>query len=226
MKKVGFAITLFLVLGLVLAACAPKAALAPSPAPSQAPTASPAPALSEWDKVLAAAKKEGTVTVYNVFGAITGKAMEEGMKKYGIKVENIGGIGNDLELKIKTEQQAKTYFADVFMGGWVNQRNVVAQGFGQPVEVAIPSLQEKDVWFFHPGKYDPTKSAYIISTSLDAPVTINTTLVKQGEITKWDDLLNPQWKGKIVLQDPRVGSGPGTSGMAAALDLGEEFWKK
>ncbi|MBM2832613.1 MAG: extracellular solute-binding protein family 1 [Dehalococcoidia bacterium] len=226
MRKAQIIGALVVVVAFTLAACAPKAAPAPAPAPLAPPVAVPAAPQGEWDKVLAAAKQEGTVTVYNVFGAVMGQALVEGMKKYGIKVENVGGIGTELELKIKTEQQAKAYVADVFVGGWVNQWNLSQLGLGQAVEVALPSLEEKDVWRMSPGKYDPRKSAYVINSSVDPTFIVNTDLVRPGEIQSWQDLLNPQWRGKMILQDPRPGAGPGTSGFFATMSLGEEYWKK
>jgi ABC-type Fe3+ transport system substrate-binding protein len=33
---------------------------------------------------------------------------------------------------------------------------------------------------------------------------VNTDMVKEGEITKFEDLLNPKWKGKILQKDPRT----------------------
>jgi iron(III) transport system substrate-binding protein len=35
---------------------------------------------------------------------------------------------------------------------------------------------------------------------LEQPITINTQLVKAGDIKAWDDLLNPKWSGKIILE--------------------------
>ncbi|MBM2831716.1 MAG: Ferric transporter ATP-binding subunit [Dehalococcoidia bacterium] len=226
MKRPVMLGTLFLVLVLVLGACAPKAAPSPSPTPT-APTApSPAPSLGEWDKVLEAAKKEGTLTLYSTWAAEAGEAMKTGMSKYGIKLETIGGQGGDLELKIATEQRAKAYVADVFTGGWTNQTNTSQAGFGQPVTSALPSLGEKDVWKIYPGKYDPTNSVYVSGTGVTPSVVINTDLVKKGEITAWNDLLDPKWRDRIVMTDPRTGSGPGASGVWVFMPLGEDFWKK
>lgn len=41
----------------------------------------------------------------------------------------------------------------------------------------------------------------------------NTDLVKKGEITTYEDLLKPQYKGKIAINDPRV-SGSGSAAFA------------
>jgi iron(III) transport system substrate-binding protein len=40
----------------------------------------------------------------------------------------------------------------------------------------------------------------VIFGQYDIPITYNTSLVKPGDIKSWDDLLDPKWKGKILLE--------------------------
>ncbi|MDZ4247112.1 MAG: extracellular solute-binding protein, partial [Dehalococcoidia bacterium] len=47
-------------------------------------------------------------------------------------------------------------------------------------------------------------------------ISINTDLVKPGEIQSWQDLLKPQFKGKIVWSDPSI-SGSGFNGFCTNL---------
>lgn len=35
---------------------------------------------------------------------------------------------------------------------------------------------------------------------LEQPITVNTLMVKPGEIKAWEDLLNPKWSGKLILE--------------------------
>src|SRR3989304_5666027 len=74
-------VLLLAVLVLTLGACAPQPVSQPAPSPTA----------GELDKVMAAGAKEGTVTVYNVLGTQLNEALVQGMKKYGITVETIGG---------------------------------------------------------------------------------------------------------------------------------------
>ncbi len=54
----------------------------------------------------------------------------------------------------------------------------------------------------------------------------NTTLVKPEEINSWDNLLDPKWKGKIAILDPRS-PGSGESNWAFLLRIkGEQFLAK
>lgn len=230
MKKVGFAITLFLVLGLVLAACAtPKAAPAPSPAPSQSPAQSAAPAApqSEWDKVIAAAKKEGTVTIYTSQGVEFVEALKAGMKPFGINVEMVGGNGGELQLKVETEQRAKAYVDDLFISGSNNQYSLLAADLIQPLTVALPNLKDKDAFKVEPASYEAGKTALVFGLGLNASLAINTDLVKRGEIASWQDMVDSKWRDKIVMSEPRAGSGPGSTAISFwGPALGEDFWKK
>lgn len=226
MIRFGYSVvTLVLLFSFLLSACAaPKVAPAPSPAPAQAPAPSAAPVLSAWDKVLEAARKEGKLTIYTTWAAQAGEAAKSAMSKYGITVQTVGGSGGDLELKIKTEQRAGAYVADVFWGGWTNQLNLAKAGLAQQPPVALPVLAEKDVWKVHPTQYDSL--SMVAGTGLTPAVGINIDLVKKGEVTSWNDLLDPRWRDKMVMTDPRTGSGPGASGMGQWMSLGEDFWKK
>lgn len=232
MQRISYQlVSLAVVVGLLLAACgvAEKAPSAPASSPAQQPASLPAPAqpLTEWDKVLAAAKREGTVTVYNGLGGQLGEALKEGMKKYGIRVETIGGQGGELQLKIEVEQRAKAYAADLFVTGWRNNADVVKAGYGQTPSVALPSLEEKGVWRVYPSQYEPTKTLYAFATSIIPDAIINTELVRKGDIQSWQDLVDPKWREKMVMYDPRLGSGAGAAGMGFwGPKLGEDFWRK
>lgn len=229
MKKVwSYVLSSVVLFTLVLSACAAPKAPAPLSLPAQAPipAASPAAPQSEWDKVLAAAKKEGTVTVYSTSANQLLEASREAMGKYGIKVETIGGSGGELVQRILTEQRAKANIADMLTSGWTNNVEIVEAGYGEPSNVALPALGDKDVWKVDPGKYDSTQSAFVFGMGLTPSLIINTDLVKPGEIQSWQDLLDPKWKDKIVMSDPRAGSGPAAGGIWVWAKLGEDYWKK
>ncbi|MBM2831717.1 MAG: extracellular solute-binding protein family 1 [Dehalococcoidia bacterium] len=221
---------LFLALVLIVGACAPKAAPAPTPAPSPAPgqTASPAPAApqGEWDKILAAARKEGTVTIYSTSAVQLRDASKAAMDKLGIKVETIGGSGGELANRITTEQRARANVADLMTGGYTTQVEVVQAGFGQPLAVDLPSFANKDVFKLDPFRFDPTKQAIVYGNGITPSIIVNSDLVREGEITSWNDLLDAKYRDRMVMTDPRSGTGPGTSGFFAWMTLGEEFWKK
>lgn len=231
MKSLGYGFAgSILSLVLLLSACGGSKGV-PSPSSAPTPSAAPAPSaaqsLADWDRIVAAATREGTVTVYNTFGAAVVDVLKTGGAKYGIKVDTIGGTGAELEAKIATEQRAKAFSGDLISGGWTTPLNVVRAGYGQPVDAALPALDEKDVWKIHPSKFDPTKTNYVLATFITPSVVVNTDLVKRGDISSWQDLLDSKWRDKIAMTDPRTGSGPGATGLSFWMTvLGEDYWKK
>ncbi len=91
MKRIAIAASMVVAAALLLAACAPPAT-SPTPVgtPSAklSPAATGAPAQSAWDKVVAEAKKEGTVVVYTTWAAQVRVDLVPAFKeKYGINIE-------------------------------------------------------------------------------------------------------------------------------------------
>eukprot|EP01037_Dinobryon_pediforme_P041848 gene41848-51865_t len=72
-----------------------------------------------WDDVVAAAKKEGTVTVYHSqLGAPHWKAVVSAFeKKYGVKVQEFDARASEMTERIRTEQTSQRYVADIEFHG-------------------------------------------------------------------------------------------------------------
>jgi iron(III) transport system substrate-binding protein len=67
---------------------------------------------------------------------------------------------------------------------------------------------------------------YSFVAQMTPSIYYNTQLVKPQDVRSYQDLLDPKWKGKIGLRDPRVPGG-GLAMWAFLLDLkGEEYIKK
>src|ERR1051325_8059442 len=81
-----------------------------------------------WEKVLAAAKKEGTVVVLGPPGDLIRNAMIEGFKKAypGMNLEYSGGRSGEQAVKLGTERDGGSYSADVFLGGPTTAKNIRA----------------------------------------------------------------------------------------------------
>ncbi len=59
----------------------------------------------DWDKVVAAAKQEGKVSVYSGYLSSTNEAIAKAFEaKYGIKVEILQARGNELRERLRIEQ--------------------------------------------------------------------------------------------------------------------------
>lgn len=208
-------LTLTVLLMLLFSACAPKAAVSPAPAPAPASVApaqeAPKPVQAswerEWERTLAAAKKEGSVVVAGTAGGPVRSALVGEFKKaQGISVEWISGRGVDTSEKLFAERRAGLYLADVYIGGsGTSLTSLKPAGVFQPLEPALilPEVLDPKVW--RGGKLgwiDEDHQNLSFLAFAVPPILINTTMVGPDEIKSYRDLLAPKWKGKIVMYDP------------------------
>ncbi len=174
-----------------------------------APTAT----ADEWDKVLAAAKKEGTVAVVGPTGTDRHDTLTRSFeKKYGIKVEYLGDRGSGIGPKIAAERNAGKFLWDVFVGGTTTALGVlIPGGMIDPIEPALmlPEVKDPKQWRGGGIEYvDAEKRVLVMLVSQRGTLYVNPKVVKPESITSYKDLLNPKYKRKIVIDDPTK-AGPG-----------------
>lgn len=166
-----------------------------------------------WDKLLAEARREGTLVIYTT-GSNEGAAFltRAFRQKYGINIDIIVGRGDDLMAKIQKERQAGIHWADVLiMGGSTTALLIKPLNITVPIEpmLILPEVKDSSKWF--EGRLplqDKAGHGFGFELSPSGMSVINTDLVKKGEISGIRDFLNPKWKGWIVLNDPTI-SGTG-----------------
>ncbi|MCG6533493.1 MAG: substrate-binding domain-containing protein, partial [Syntrophales bacterium LBB04] len=174
--------------------------------------AAPAPMAAweqEWADWLSRARKEGKVTIYTTAGSDVRQALQNGFsKKYGIEIETVMGRGGELTQKIETERRAGLYLGDIYMGGPTTMLNVLKpKGVLEKIEplLLLPEVIQRQAWVG--GKLpflDPEGCLVGIRFSPQTYVTVNSKLVRDGEVRSLRNLLEPKWKGKIAMQDPTV----------------------
>jgi len=162
-------------------------------------------------KLIAGAKKEGTVTVYTSANiedmAVVTAAFE---KAYGVKVRVWRGSSENVVQRSVTEARGGRYDADVIETGGAAMESLHREKLLQ--QVKSPRLAE-----LNPAALtahgDWTGTRYNVFV---APY--NTKLVKKDELPKsYDDLLDPRWKGKLGIE------ADDTDWFGAVIDqLGEE----
>jgi len=181
-------------------------------------------AASDWDQVVAKAKKEGKVLMYGVMDTRgTVPAVIKGMKeKYGITVENMRMHPRESISKIKAETAAKTYQVDVVRAGPYTYMFDNMAFFQDPG--ALPELADKKTkWLFDPLKY----KNMVISTISLCGISVNTKLVPPGtEPKSYKDLADPRYRGRVIIDDPRKSSIMQTLFAYLTPDYGKDWMKK
>ena len=171
----------------------------------------------EWDKVVEAAKKEGRVVVSIPTSAELRKEFESGFQKAfpAIELELSVARGASNINKIAEEQSAGVRGIDLHIGGTSSIiTGLLAQNHLEPVMPALllPEVRDpKHWWGGHIWADNAKKFIYAFTAYMTETIWHNSTLVKPEEISSWDSLLEPKWKGKMVILDPRSpGSGEST----------------
>lgn len=222
-----------LVFAIIFLACssvpaAPK--IESAPAQGQKPVVSLE--VSPWEKMLQAAKKEDTVSVVSGVGGQVRPLISDGfLKRHGIRVDFITGRGEELTQKIFTERRAGLYLEDVALFGATTTVNILKPAnIMDPVEpvIMLPEVLDKKAWLGGDLQFVDKEHLFLAySFSVNVPIFINEDLVKKEEVTSYKDLLNPKWKGKIVMNDPTVtGSGNNWFGVVGLRIMGWDYMRE
>ena len=219
--------------GVAAAACAPAA----SPAAPAAAPANPAPAArpaweAEWDKLVAAAKSEGAVNLVILASQTSGKKTLEDFEKAfpGIKTDFTSFTsGNLFSARAIQEQKSGVYTWDIaFAQASTVMPDLKPADGVTPLRPLLfrPDVLDDKSWRggFESGFVDKEKRwAYGFLEDIGAGFWINTDLVKEGELKSAKDLLDPKWKGKMALPDPRLVGFSYVPATSMRLALGDAF---
>jgi iron(III) transport system substrate-binding protein len=193
---------------------------------------------AEWDKVVAAAKKEGRVVVAESggAGAETRRLYTDGFQKQfpEIRVDlTVSGGEGSIAPRMLTERKAGRFEWDVLTGGTTTPiEYLLPAGVLDPIRPALilPEVTDPSKWFGRQIDFADKAGTHVLVFGgyVKPPFAFNSKLVSKKDIDSYWDLLDPKWKGKTVLHDPRR---PG-SGLAAVTfwygwgEKGKEFVRR
>lgn len=186
---------------------APRSGLAPAPRAGWEAT---------WEGWKAEARKDGKLMIYGTAKPLVYQALARGLKdNFGIELDGVTGRSAEIEQKILTEYRAGIHIPDVWTSGGANTTVFIFRPLDMMWEmdpfIILPDVRDDKMWYegsFDKGWNDPYKISYTFVAAVDIPLAINTNLVRPGEIKSLEDLLDPRWKGKMILNDPTT-SGKG-----------------
>jgi iron(III) transport system substrate-binding protein len=188
----------------------------------------------DWSQVLAAAKKEAKVAVYGPPGGHIREALTKGFQAAypEIIVEYTGGSNPQITPKIINEFKAGLRIADIHIGGTASPitelmpLNILAP---VPPFLVGPEAQDATKWRSRKLEFADKAGKYVMVMAILAHpgFAYNPKLVDAHSIKSWKDFLQPKWKGKLSMWDPRR---PG-AGLALAafaynsqnVGLGKEY---
>jgi iron(III) transport system substrate-binding protein len=231
-------LAVWLAVGLLwLTACtAPAPGTTPRPpdaAPSLAAGAARPAWEAEWERTVAAAKQEGALAVIGTPQPPVRAATMRFQEAYPeIKVEYVGLDWAPLEPRVRPEREAGQFLWDVRVGGsgGVPYR-LAGEGWFQPLKSALilPETLDDAQWLggFDAGFADRTKRfSYGFTNDLAYFTRINRTEIPESELPRAADLVDPRWRGRITLADPRT-QGAGRIPLAGLRkELGDEFIRR
>jgi iron(III) transport system substrate-binding protein len=189
---------------------------------------------TQWEQTLAAAKREGEVSLYGSQGYE--KVFEIFQRKYPeIKVNAVTNMrGSEHGARVMTERRAGKYLVDLFINGVVTPIQVYLKAnILEPIRptLILPEVVDETKWWGGKHHYADPEARYIFvfqGNVHGGENAYNTKLVNSSEIKSYWDFLDPKWKGKIVAYDVNR-----VSTVAHALrflfnhpDLGAEFVRR
>jgi iron(III) transport system substrate-binding protein len=188
-----------------------------------------------WEPILAAARREGMVSVIGPQGSETRDALTLAFQKKhpDIRVELQSMSGNQIGPKLLNELAASKFTTDVIITGTTTALETLVPGkAAAPIKTVLigPNTRDLSKWRGGKLKFSDEAQTYnlVFSSYVKAPFIYNSTLVSANDFKSWKDLLDPKWQGKIALKDPAsAGGGLGNSTLWYTHEgLGKDFMRK
>ena len=185
---------------------------------------------ADWDKTVEAAKKEGQLVIYGspdfegLFGELHKKYPE-------IKITGVFNRGADVAKRLMAERRGEKYLADLYVNGMTTGYNVFYKAKVLdpiPPLLVLPEVTNVSKWWRGKLHYVDPENQYLLNINGEnrMVVAFNTKLVNPAEIKSYWDLLNPKWKGKLLLPDVRTMGDSFWAMTSARLNLGDDIIKK
>ena len=190
------------------------------------PVVRPDPA--DWKKVVEAAKKEGKIVIGGVPGEGWRKSMVDLFQQEypDIKVEYSTTPGRNLWPRIRKERELGKKLWDLYGGGIGTTWDPKKDGLLAPIRpLLLPEIADDTKWIGGLDRlFNDKERQYLPSYLLyiQPSVYVNRDFIKESDIKASEQLLDPKFRGKIVILNPTGGSSRKSIGHLAFM-YGENF---
>ncbi len=167
---------------------------------------------ADWRKVHEEARKEGKLV-------LVGDPSEEWRKTLAgmfqeehpeIKVEYTGMVGRAFGPRIKQERAMGQKLWDLFLLGTTTGYEAKKAGFLDPIRpILFPEIADAGKWIGGlDGLFTDKENKFVVSYTLSVERTssVNRDFIRASEIKSSKQLIDPRFKGKIVIQLPTSGA--------------------
>ena len=189
---------------------------------------------TDWEKAIAAAKKEGEVRLWGDQEITHPDIVAAFAKEYPfIKPVTVSGRVGELMPRIIAERRAGKYLADLYSGGLGGRSffDFLKTGVLDPIKpvLLLPEVVDGSKWLNGEHYYADGEKRFVFmyeGSLAGVGLHYNTNLVDLKEFRSYWDLLNPKWKGRILLYE-RVGVGsPSVVRFYYNAQLGPDFLRR
>jgi iron(III) transport system substrate-binding protein len=169
----------------------------------------------EWDKIVENAKREGEVRLWGEQEITHPDIIAAFNKDFPfIKAVTVSGRVGDLMPRIIAERRAGKFLADVYSGGLGGRSfyDFHKAGVLDPLKpvLLLPEVIDGSKWLNGEQFYADSEKQFVFmyeGSVAGVGLHYNTNLVDLKDFKSYWDLLNPRWKGKVLLfERPGVGS--------------------
>ena len=187
----------------------------------------------EWNRTIKAAEQEGQLILYSlseIGDAISNTGFQKKFPK--IKISVVAARGGEHVSRIMAERRAGKFLADVGNLGNTSPYTLYQSKVLEPITSSyiLPEVKDESKWWQGKQHFIDPEGKYIL-VYVGAPLFLvgyNTKSVNPSSFKSYWDLLDPKWKGKIVVFDSKAG------GFAATRDrffyynpeLGPQFLRR
>jgi iron(III) transport system substrate-binding protein len=174
------------------------------------------------------AREEGRVSVYAPPGnvrPILVDAFNEEYPDIDVELWSAGTNPSALPSKLKAESAAGKVAADVVINGYssISDLDMFAP---LPEMVVLEEAKDDDLWTTDGLKFQGPNDEYLVlQYDLGNLLLVNTDSPDVAGLDSYEDLLKPEWKGKVVIGDPNLNRQALYAYDALYNKYGEEFFE-